>query len=43
VFRVHDVREVADFLAVRAVLRGDEALDAGARVPEHLRREAPAA
>jgi dihydropteroate synthase len=39
VFRVHDVREVADYLAVRAVLRGDEALDAGARVPEHLRRE----
>jgi dihydropteroate synthase len=41
VFRVHDVREVADFLAVRAVLRGDEALDASARVPEHLRREQP--
>jgi dihydropteroate synthase len=43
VFRVHDVREVADFLAVRAVLRGDEPLDASARVPEHLRREQPAA
>jgi dihydropteroate synthase len=43
VFRVHDVREVADFLAVRAVLRGDRELDPGARVPEHLRREAPAA
>ena len=42
VFRVHDVREVADFLAVRAVLRGEEALDASARVPEHLRRELPA-
>jgi dihydropteroate synthase len=41
VFRVHDVREVAEFLAVRAVLRGDEQLPAGARVPEHLRREAP--
>jgi dihydropteroate synthase len=41
VLRVHDVREVADFLAVRAVLRGDEPLDASARVPEHLRRERP--
>jgi len=37
--RVHDVREVADFLAVRAVLRGEAPLAAGARVPEHLRRE----
>jgi dihydropteroate synthase len=43
VFRVHDVREVADFLAVRAVLRGDDTLPASARVPEHLRREPPAA
>jgi dihydropteroate synthase len=41
IFRVHDVREVADYLAVRAVLRGDEAVEPGARVPEHLRREAP--
>jgi dihydropteroate synthase len=39
IFRVHDVREVADYLAVRAVLRGDAALDPGARVPEQLRRE----
>lgn len=42
VFRVHDVRAAADFLAVRAVLRGDEELPAGARVPEHVRREPPA-
>jgi len=39
ILRVHDVREVADFLAVRAVLNGDEDLDPGARVPDHLRRE----
>ena len=43
VFRVHDVRGAADFLAVRAVLRGDEELPAAARVPEHVRREPPAA
>ena len=43
VFRVHDVRAAADFLAVRAVLRGDEELRASARVPEHVRREPPAA
>jgi dihydropteroate synthase len=41
IFRVHDVREVADFLAVREVLRGDRELGSGARVPEHLRREPP--
>jgi dihydropteroate synthase len=39
ILRVHDVREVADFLAVRDVLRGAAALEPGARVPEHLRRE----
>ena len=39
VYRVHDVRECADFLAVREVLRGARELDPGARVPEHLRRE----
>jgi dihydropteroate synthase len=39
IFRVHDVRDVADFLAVRDVLRGITALEAGARVPDHLRRE----
>ena len=37
--RVHDVAQVADFLAVRAVMRGDAALAPDARVPEHLRRE----
>ena len=39
ILRVHDVAEVSDYLAVRAVLRGDASLDADARVPEHLRRE----
>lgn len=37
--RVHDVREVADYLAVRAVLRGERELPRGARVPDELRRE----
>lgn len=37
--RVHDVAAVRDYLAVRAVLRGDDELPAGARVPEALRRE----
>lgn len=37
--RVHDVAEVVDYLAVRAVLRGERELDPGLRVPEHLRRE----
>ena len=39
ILRVHDVREVADFLAVRRVLHGDAALAPDGRVPEHLRRE----
>jgi dihydropteroate synthase len=39
VFRIHDVAAAADYLAVRAILRGDEQLDPGARVPDHLRRE----
>jgi dihydropteroate synthase len=39
ILRVHDVAEVADFLAVRAVLAGDTALEPEARVAEHLRRE----
>jgi dihydropteroate synthase len=43
VFRVHDVRGAADYLAVRAVLRGDATLAPGARVPEAVRREPPAA
>ena len=33
ILRVHDVREAADFLAVRATLRGERALAADARVP----------
>ncbi len=37
--RVHDVAAVRDYLAVRAVLRGEAELDPAARVPEHLRRE----
>jgi dihydropteroate synthase len=37
--RVHDVREVADFLAVRAALRGEQEVHTGLRIPEHLRRE----
>ncbi|MEA2166868.1 MAG: dihydropteroate synthase [Solirubrobacteraceae bacterium] len=41
ILRVHDVAEVRDFLAVRAVLEGERVLAAGARVPEHLRREQP--
>jgi dihydropteroate synthase len=39
ILRVHDVREAADFLAVRAALRGERALAADARVPDSLRRE----
>jgi dihydropteroate synthase len=38
--RVHDVREVADFLRTRAVLRGEEELPAGTVLPDDLRREA---
>jgi dihydropteroate synthase len=37
--RVHDVAAVKDYLAVRAVLRGEAQLDPAARVPEELRRE----
>ena len=43
IVRVHDVAEVADFLAVRAVLRGEAELDADARLAEDLRREEPVA
>jgi dihydropteroate synthase len=43
VFRVHDVREAADFLAVRGVLRGERELPADARLADELRREPPAA
>ncbi len=41
VFRVHDVAAAADFLAVRAVLRGEREIDPAARLPEALRRETP--
>jgi dihydropteroate synthase len=39
VLRVHDVADVADFVAVRAVLRGDTDLPPGARLADDLRRE----
>ena len=41
VARVHDVREAADFLAVRAALRGDAPVPGDLELPEHLRRVAP--
>lgn len=41
IFRVHDVAEAHDFLAVRAALRGDEPVDPALRVPEDVRREVP--
>jgi dihydropteroate synthase len=37
--RVHDVAEVADFLAVRAVLQGERELEADARLADTLRWE----
>jgi len=39
--RIHDVREAADYLAVRAALRGDVAVQRDLQLPEHLRRVAP--
>jgi dihydropteroate synthase len=39
VLRVHDVAGTADFMAVRAVLAGEEMLDSGARVDDSLRWE----
>ncbi|MGO9904257.1 MAG: dihydropteroate synthase [Solirubrobacteraceae bacterium] len=39
VLRVHDVAEVADFLAVRAVLAGEAELDSERRLAVELRRE----
>jgi dihydropteroate synthase len=42
-FRVHDVRAAADFLAVRAVLRGDATLDEQAALADDLRHEPPQA
>lgn len=43
IFRVHDVAACADFLAVRAALRGEQAVPADLTLPEDLRREPPAA
>jgi dihydropteroate synthase len=39
VLRVHDVAEVADYLAVRAVLAGEAELDRDARLGDSLRRQ----
>ena len=39
ILRVHDVAEVADFLAVRAVLAGEVALDSELRLAQDLRRD----
>ena len=39
ILRVHDVGAAADFIAVRAVLRGGADLPAGARLADALRRE----
>ena len=41
VFRVHDVRAAADFLAVRAVLRGDADVERDLALPDALRHEPP--
>jgi dihydropteroate synthase len=37
--RVHDVAEVAEYLEVWAVLRGERELDPGLRIPDELRTE----
>lgn len=39
ILRVHDVAEVADFLAVRAALAGEAAVDSSLNLPVDLRRE----
>jgi hypothetical protein len=39
VLRVHDVREAADFLAVRSVLEGGADLDPSLRLEDRLRWE----
>jgi dihydropteroate synthase len=39
ILRVHDVREVADYLRVRAALRGDTPVPADLHLPVELRRE----
>jgi dihydropteroate synthase len=40
ILRVHDVADVADFLAVRAALAGETAVDSSLNLPVDLRREA---
>jgi dihydropteroate synthase len=39
ILRVHDVAEVADFLAVRAALAGEAPIESGLQLPVDLRRE----
>jgi dihydropteroate synthase len=39
ILRVHDVAEVADFLAVRGALAGEAPVDSGLNLPVDLRRE----
>jgi hypothetical protein len=41
VARIHDVREAADFLAVRGALRGQIEVRRDLQLPENLRRVAP--
>jgi dihydropteroate synthase len=41
ILRIHDVGEVADYLAVAAVLAGRAELPAGARLADDLRRQRP--
>jgi dihydropteroate synthase len=43
IFRVHDVDAAADFLAVRAALRGEHAVTSELALAEHLRHEPPRA
>jgi dihydropteroate synthase len=42
IFRVHDVAAAADFIAVRAALRGETAIDRDLVLPDALRWEPPA-
>ncbi|HEV3001383.1 MAG TPA: dihydropteroate synthase, partial [Solirubrobacteraceae bacterium] len=41
VFRVHDVAAAADFLAVRAALRGEREVPPSLALPDELRHEPP--
>jgi dihydropteroate synthase len=42
IFRMHDIAAAADFIAVRAALRGDVEVGANARLADELRWEPPA-